>query len=124
MSCKKKICAGDLSSRIDIIDKSQFGSGCELSFIVPVKASVWAKVEVMDIFGANNRKIFDNTNISDAVTHKITIRYRSDIDGDDLIKYDGRYFTIQGFKDPTEDKRFIVLYLVERGDVNNSSNII
>jgi len=123
MSCKK-VCVGDLSSKISIIDKSQTAIGCSLSFLTPIKVTLWAKVDTIDTFGGNGRRIFDSTNIGEAVTHKFTTRYRTDIDGDDLIKYDDRYFTIQGFKDPTEDKRFLVFYCIERGDVNNSRNLL
>jgi head-tail adaptor len=123
MSCLK-ICISDLSKKIKIIDKSQDGLGCSLSFLTPTKATVWAKIETIDTIGGNGRKIFDDTNIGQTVTHKMTIRGRNDIKADDLIEYNNRYFTIQGFKNPNEDTKWLVLYCVERGDVDNSRNLL
>jgi len=123
MSCKK-ICTGDMKHQIEIIDKSQDHAGCSLNFLTPTKATTWAKVDTVDTIGGNSRRIFDSTNIGEMVTHKFTTRFRTDIDGDDLIKYDSRYFKIQGFKDPYEDKRYLVFYCIERGDVSNSRNVL
>ena len=121
MSCKK-ICIGDLKHKVEIIDKSQDGGGCDVNFLTPIRATVRAKVETLETIGANSRLIFDDTNIGEATTHKITIRFRSDIEGDDLLKFDNRYFKIQGFKDPDELKKWLVIYVVERGDINNTRN--
>jgi SPP1 family predicted phage head-tail adaptor len=124
MSCKKTICAGSLNKQISIIDKSQTGIGCAISFLTPLKATVWAEVKTIDTMGGNSRSIIDSTNIGEMSTHKFTIRFRTDLSGDDLIKFDDRYFKIQGFKDPTEDKRYLVVYCIERGDVDNSRNFL
>ncbi|MCW8930894.1 MAG: head-tail adaptor protein [Gammaproteobacteria bacterium] len=121
MSCLK-ICTGDLNKKIKIIDKSQDGLGCSLNFLTPTKATVWAKIETIDTISGNGRRIFDNTNVGQTATHKMTIRGRTDIKSDDLIEYNDRYFTIQGFKNPNEDTRWLILYCIERGDVNNSRN--
>jgi hypothetical protein len=121
MSCKKT-CAGDLRFKIEIIDRSQDPDGCDLNFLTPIKATTRAKIETLETIGANSRLIFDDTNISEAVTHKFTIRFRTDLLGDDIIKFDDRYFKIQGFKDADERKKWLVIYCVERGDVNNTRN--
>lgn len=123
MSCVK-VCIGDLRFSVDIIDKEQDTGGCEVTFLTPIKASVRAKIETLDTQGGNSRLIFDSTNINDAVTHKFTIRFRNDIQADDLLKFDNRYFKIQGFKDPDERKKWLVIFAIERGDVNNSRNLI
>lgn len=121
MSCKK-ICIGDLKHSVAIIDKSQDGGGCEVNFLTPTRATIRAKIEKLNTIGANSRLIFDDTNIGEAVTHKFTIRFRSDIEGDDLLKFNDRYFKIQGFGDPDELKKWLEIFAVERGDINNTRN--
>ncbi len=122
MSCKK-VCIGDLRHNIDIIDKSMSGNSCNFGYDTEIKASVKAKIETLDTIGANGRLIFDDTNLGNAVSHKITIRFRNDIEGDDIVKYDNRYFTVKGFKDIDERKRFMIIYVVERGDTTNNRNL-
>lgn len=121
MSCKK-ICIGDLKHKVEIIDKSQDGGGCEVSFLTPIRATVRAKIDTIDTQGGNSRLIFDDTNVGETVTHKFTIRFRNDIQADDLLMFNDRFFKIQGFKDPDELRKWLVIFVIERGDINNTRN--
>jgi SPP1 family predicted phage head-tail adaptor len=120
MSCCK-ITIGQLNKTIQLIDKDLVPTNCDITFDLTPKAIIKAKIQSNTSIG-NRRAIFDNTNLSDAISHVFTIRYRSDIQADDLIKYDKRYFTIQQFIDIDENKKWLVIGVVERGDVTNTRN--
>jgi len=47
-------------------------------------------------------------------THKFTIRYRDDVTSAMQIQYDGRVFNIEAVFDPTEMKRFLIIFCYER----------
>ena len=122
MSCCDKTLIGDLRHQIKIIDKDLESDGsCGATYDKSIKHTIRAKIETRK--GVNTSTgIFDSTNINSLITHVFTIRYVNDIEVDDLIEYDNRYFAIKGHLDTNETKQFVEIYAIERGDISNSRN--
>lgn len=66
------------------------------------RATVWAKITPV-----STSQEFFSERLEHRITHKIFIRYRSDLNIKDRISYGSRIFQVQGFKDPDERKRFL-----------------
>lgn len=71
-------------------------------------ATVWAAIEAV-VAGES----FSADRLSTRVTHKVTIRFRADIDGGMRIAHRGRTLRIAHWRDPDETRRFLVLEAVE-----------
>jgi len=69
-----------------------------------------------DIRPQNALETFRQGQLQEKVTHKITIRYRSDINTNYRIVYESRTFHIKGIKNLKERDRFLEL-LCEEGVV-------
>ena len=72
-------------------------------------ASIYA-----DIRPQNALETYRQGQVQEKVTHKITIRYRSNISTNNIIKYESRTFNIKGIKNINERDRFLEL-LCEEG---------
>lgn len=71
-------------------------------------ATLWAAIEPVaagEIFGADR--------LSTRITHRITIRFREDVEGGMRIVHRGRLLRIAAWRDPDETRRFLVLEAVE-----------
>jgi SPP1 family predicted phage head-tail adaptor len=71
-------------------------------------ATVWAAIEPV-VAGES----FTADRLSTRVTHKITIRFRADIEGGMRIAHRGRTLRIAHWRNPDETRRFLVLEAVE-----------
>ena len=71
-------------------------------------ADVWSKIEPLSA-----RQRFHAMQLEHIVSHKITIRYRSDIESDQRILFEGRTFQIHSFIDPDERHRFLEIMAQE-----------
>lgn len=72
------------------------------------KETVWAEVKPL-----RGQERIHSMGLANPVTHKITIRYRSDVSADWRVLYDSRYFNIHFVLDPDERKHFKVLSVEE-----------
>lgn len=121
MSCCKgkdpKI--GDLRFSIKIYDKTLVPSNCNVTFNLTPKHTIKAKIEVPN---RTDRKIFEDTNDGVQVTDIFYIRHKSDIEADDLIEFDNKYFIIQGYLDIDKKKKWLKIFATERGTTTNSRN--
>lgn len=103
MGClSKKICSKDLRWRITIeqlvlSDDGQGGHSESWSTL----ATPWAKLEPLSA-----SQIWHAQQLEHRVTHKITIRYRNDIESNMRILFEGRIFHIKSFRDLESQKRF------------------
>lgn len=112
---------GDLKHTIKIIDKDLVPIDCTVDFDLTDKLSTRAKIKNAN---SKDRKIFDDTNEGISITHIFSIRYTNAIEADDNILYDSRYFTIQGYEDIDEEKRFLKIFVTERGVDTNKRNLL
>lgn len=70
---------------------------------------VWAAVEPLQ-----GKDLWQAQSITPLATAKITIRYRTNFDGNWRVKYQGRVFNIIGHPiDPNEEHVFLVLNCIE-----------
>ena len=67
-------------------------------------ASVWG-----NITQASGGEKLHGMQLENPVTHKIKIRYRTDVLGSDRIVYKGRNFNIRSSPDQDERRRFIII---------------
>lgn len=70
-------------------------------------ATVWANIKPL-----RGREFFQAQQIQSEVTHKITIRYRNDIDETCRVKYNGQIFDIKSIIDIDNRHRFLELMCV------------
>jgi len=100
---------GQLSSRVALERpvRTSDGSGGATVDWVEV-ATLWAAIEPVaagEDFAADR--------LATRVTHRITIRFRSDVEGGMRIVHRGRLLRIESWRDPDEARRFLVLEAVE-----------
>lgn len=84
-----------------------------------IQHKIWARVEP----AANSRNYLDESKVKTEDLFKITIRYRSGIGNDMLIRYKNSIFAIQNISDPDERHELLILIcsVKDRGDVNHAS---
>lgn len=84
-----------------------------------IQHKIWAKVEP----ATNSRDYLDESKDKTEDLVKITIRYRSGIGNDMLIRYRNSIFTIQNISDPDERHELLILIcsVKDRGNVNHAS---
>lgn len=71
--------------------------------------TVWAKVE--NITGTQQ---IDSRNAGTGISHRITIRYRTDVTLRNQIGYNGKYYDVQTDQEADEDRRrFLILECTE-----------
>jgi len=100
---------GQLSSRVALERpvRTSDGSGGATVEWVEV-ATLWAAIEPVaagEIFAADR--------LATRVTHRITMRHRTDVEGGMRIVHRGRVLRIEAWRDPDETRRFLVLEAVE-----------
>jgi SPP1 family predicted phage head-tail adaptor len=71
-------------------------------------AMLWARIEPVS---AGERFAADR--LATRVTHRITLRFRADVEGGMRIRHRGRVFAVVAWRDPDETRRFIVLDATE-----------
>lgn len=100
---------GQLSSRVALeraVRAADGSGGATLDWEEVV--TLWAAIEPVaagEIFAADR--------LATRVTHRITIRHRTDVEGGMRIKHRGRVMCIEACRDPDEARRFLVLQAVE-----------
>lgn len=67
-------------------------------------ATLWARIEPVS---AAERFAADR--LATRVTHRITLRFRADIEGGMRIRHRGRGLAVVAWRDPDENRRFLVL---------------
>jgi len=88
-----------LQYRQDVTDA---GGGRAITWVD--KETVWAEVKPL-----RGEDQIHAMGLRYPITHRITIRYRSDVTPEWRIQYDSRSFNIHAKVDPDEDKRFLIL---------------
>lgn len=71
-------------------------------------ATLWARIEPV---AADERFAADR--LATRVTHRITLRFRADIEGGMRIRHRGRVLVVTAWRDPDEVRRFLVLDATE-----------
>ena len=67
-------------------------------------ATVWA-----DVSPVSGRTSIDSKSIGEEITHRVTMRYRSDVTSENWILYRARRFRIRKVTDFEERRRFLIL---------------
>jgi SPP1 family predicted phage head-tail adaptor len=75
-------------------------------------ATVWA-----DIKPLNGNEVFVAQHLEGHVTHRVTMRYRSDVTSDMRLVYDNRVFNIRAVMNTDERNRFSEILVEEGGAV-------
>jgi SPP1 family predicted phage head-tail adaptor len=102
---------GQLASRIGLekpVRTADGSGGATLDW--EEVATVWARIEPV---AAAERFAADR--LATHVTHRITVRFRTDIEGGMRIAHRGRVLTVIAWRDPDEARRFLVLDATEDG---------
>ncbi len=103
--------AGRLNQRLTLeqpVKTPDLSGGIDVSWIEA--ASVWALLEPI---GAAMRNLAQQS--TETVTHRITIRIRSDLKSGWRFRKDGRIFRIITIRDPDETGRYLVCRTEEEG---------
>ncbi len=69
----------------------------------------WANIQNL-----KGREYWDSKATNSEVTSKIKIRYRDDITTDMRVEYEGRYFYVDSFFDPYEERKELLLMCKEQ----------
>ncbi len=69
----------------------------------------WANIQNL-----KGKEYWDAKSINSEVTAKIKIRYRDDITADMRVKYESRYFYVNSFFDPYEERKELLLMCKEQ----------
>ncbi|WEK48494.1 MAG: phage head closure protein [Candidatus Kaistia colombiensis] len=102
---------GQLSNRVTLARavRSDDGSGGATVDWQEV-VTFWARIEPV---GASELNAADR--LATRVTHRVTIRFRDDVEGGMRLVHRGRSLKIASWRDPDETRRFLVLEVVEEG---------
>lgn len=99
--------AGKLRSYVTILQKSIARNSFNEEIVTWVNvASVWANVVAM---GGYEKLVKSADQIVSTASHKIQIRYRSDIAASMRITFENRSFNILTFNDPNQKKQMLFL---------------
>lgn len=96
---------GELNRRITIEKKTRAadgGGGSNSTW--STFATVWARVKPM-----GGREIISADGKSHRLTHKVTVRFRTDITTDMRVKYNGAVMDILSSQDEDDARRWLVL---------------
>lgn len=102
---------GQLSDRLDLEmrdDVSDGQGGIVAGFALVT--SLWARVEPVSVTHEEQADAAVFT-----VTHRISIRFRADLQAGMRFCKGARVFTIQAFHDPDESRRYLVCRCTEEG---------
>ena len=101
---------GRMRKRVTIYDRVDAEAGTYSASVTRSNGrTVWAKVE--NVSGIQQ---VDSRNAGAGVSHRITIRHRTDVTMRNQIGYNGKYYDIQTVQMLDEDrKRFVVLDCIE-----------
>ncbi|WP_149683754.1 phage head closure protein [Alkalithermobacter thermoalcaliphilus] len=72
-------------------------------------ATVWAAIEPL-----RGREFFQAQQAQAEVTHKVTIRYRKDVDKSQIIKYADRRLDIDYIINIDEENKYLEIFCTER----------
>ena len=102
---------GKMRKRVTIYDRTDDEAGeFSVSTTRTNPRTVWARVD--NITGTQQ---IDSRNAGTGVSHRITIRYRTDVTLRNQIEYNGKLYDIQTVQETNEDRRrFTVLECIER----------
>lgn len=78
---------------------------------------VWANVSLYNGMMGSTAETYKEAQLQQRATHKVEIRYRSDVSQGDNFLFDGRQFYIMAVRDPTERKERLHLYAREGGAI-------
>lgn len=102
---------GKMNRRIDIVEAGQISDGAggfEDSFIV-IK-TVWG-----DIRTVGGREYIQAKQAQAEITHKVTMRYTSEINHSNLLSFNGNKYDIQYIINIDEENKFLELHVLRRG---------
>ena len=103
--------AGDLRHRVRILLRQDFPDDTDgIEQARPEVATVWARIEPV-----GGGVYFGTVQIDKAVTHRITIRRRTDITAEHEVEGDGRRFRVKRSADLGTAREFTVLDVEELG---------
>jgi len=114
------VCLGDMIHRIAINTRTQ-----TVPIAVPGQYSetfvkvldVWAFIETV-----KELEMFDSSNVSHVVSHKMIIRWLPYLTSEYWIKYKNEYYKIVSMQDMENENRFQLLFCTTRGDIAKLSN--
>lgn len=115
---KTTVCIGNMDKRIGIYERKikapDFlnNQGVEYSEEFTLVKNIWSQIvplKSFDIFAGINFKVGDKT-------HDIYVRYRSDINSQQYIKYKDNYYKVLNIMNFEEDSRFLLLECSLTGD--------
>lgn len=111
---KKKISVGDLSHRITFqtVTRTSDGQGGWTETWADF-VTAWADIQTQDNVTQSKETIVGKEKIEQR-SHKITIRYRSDLKPEMQIKWGTQTLSIRNILDLENDKRFLQLFVDER----------
>jgi SPP1 family predicted phage head-tail adaptor len=87
---------------VEVADATPDEAGGE-SIVWSELATLWARIEPTN---ATERGVADH--LAGVVSHKITFRWRADIEGGMRVAYRGRHFLVRAVHDPDETRRYLV----------------
>ncbi|WP_029075565.1 phage head closure protein [Kaistia adipata] len=96
---------GQLSSRVVLERPVRAADGAGGATVDWVEvATLWARIEPV---AAGERFAADR--LATRVSHRITLRFRADVAGGMRIRHRGRVLAVVAWRDPDEQRRFLVL---------------
>jgi SPP1 family predicted phage head-tail adaptor len=116
----KTLCAGALKETIILKTRAQQApktNTASASIRFDCSRSVKAMVETKS--GVDT---FDGTNTNSLLTHEFTIRYLSDVDVQNSIEYNCKFFNVERIVNINEENRYLTLICSERGTTDNKVN--
>jgi SPP1 family predicted phage head-tail adaptor len=126
MGCKsikiksRKVCVGDLSSRIKLqlrsLTASNTGSIESIETFTDI-IEVWAAVET-----TSGSKIWDGVEIANPFTHKFYIRYRNDIEFTEWIEYGNEKYKLIDVENLEQKNEFLILMCTRKGTSTKKAN--
>lgn len=126
MGCKpiklksRRICIGNLNSRIKIqtraLTATNTGSIESIETFTDL-VEVWAAIET-----TRGSQLWNGVEISNPFTHKIYIRYRSDIDFNEWIEFESEKYDIVDVENLEQKNEWLLLMCIRKGDNTKEAN--
>lgn len=119
---KRSVCSSSFKDRIKLLTRTlqgqSFGSGPAAQESFVLLGEVWAAIETT----AGNR-FFDGVSLQTAYTHKVYVRYRSDVTQENFVEdADGNYYDIIEVENLDNRKEVLLLRCKLRGPKTNEAN--
>jgi head-tail adaptor len=117
---RKTICSGALRETIILKTRTQQApktNTASASIRFDCSRSIKAMVDTKT--GVDT---FDGTNTNSLFTHEFTIRYLSDVDVQNSIEYNCKFFSVERIVNINEENRYLILICSERGTTDNKVN--